>query len=171
MTDGEEVLDLTAADPDVLILVATETGTAREAADHIADALTEIGFRAPVRDVSEVDPSALAYETQLICAVATHGEGDPCVGAVAFYDALRQSPPDLSGVGFGIVALGDTTYEHFARAGFTLRDLLQDAGGAESTEIHTVDRGLRLSQIDDVVEWAYGCAAGFARLGANRKKT
>ncbi len=170
MTEGEEVLDLSAADPDVLILVATETGTAREAADHIAEALIDIGFRAPVRDVSEVDPSALAFETQLICVAATHGEGDPCVGAVGFYDALRTSPPDLSGIAFGVVALGDTTYEHFARAGFTLRDLLLGAGGRQSTEIHTVDRGLRLSQIDDVVDWAYNCAAGFARVGASRKK-
>ncbi len=167
----DDVLDLSAADRDVLILVATETGTAREAADEIAQALVEIGFRAPVRDMSEVDVSALAYETQVICAVATHGEGDPSAGAIDFYDALRQSPPDLSALSFGVVGLGDTTYEHFARAGFMLRDLLLIAGATEAAEIHAVDRGLRLSQIDDVVDWAYDCAGGFARLGAAKKKT
>jgi sulfite reductase (NADPH) flavoprotein alpha-component len=161
---SEAELDLSAAHPEVLILVGTETGTAREAADEVAQTLTEIGFDAPVRDMSEVDPSVLGYVQQAICVVATHGEGDPSVGAAPFYDGLQAAPPDLSGLAFGVVALGDQTYEHFAQAGHTLRSLLIAAGAVEATPMHIVDRGLRLSQIDDVVDWAYQCAAGFARV-------
>jgi MioC protein len=165
-TRAGDVLDFSHADPRVAILVATETGTARQAADHIADALGGVGFQPAVYDLSEIAPADVAYEPQVIAVAATHGEGDPCAGAEPFYDALRSDPPDLSAVAFGVVALGDQTYEHFARAGFTLRDLLAGAGAVEVADVHTIDRGLRLSQIDEVEAWALGCAQGFSRAFA-----
>lgn len=161
-----DVLDLSAADPRVAVLVATETGTARDCADHIAEALARIGFEPAVYDLSEIAPADVAFEPQVIAVAATHGVGEPCSGAVGFYDALRSEPPDLSGTAFGVVALGDSTYDHFARAGFALRTLLEAAGAVEVVDVHAIDRGLRLSQIEEVEAWSYRCAEGFARAFA-----
>jgi len=65
----------------------------------------------------------------LICSTA--GDGVPPVAAKPFFECLERGDFDLSGVRYGVLALGDRTYPNFCRAGRTLDDHMRRAGARE----------------------------------------
>jgi len=60
------MLDLSAADPDVLVLVGTQTGNSELVADAVAERFGALGFAAHVLDLAEAVPDELADHRQLV---------------------------------------------------------------------------------------------------------
>ncbi len=159
---SDDVLDFSTAYPDILLLVASETGNARELAEEMAETLEDVGFEVHLRDLSTIATEALGHVSQVIVCASTTGNGDLPNSSRAFHEALTAQPPDLSHLAFGVVALGDRTYTHFANGGHLLRQALLRAGAIETTNIHEIDRGPSLEQVDEALGWALQCAASFA---------
>ena len=119
------VLDLAAADPDVLVLVGTQTGNAEVVADAVAERLGTLGFAAHVLDMAEAVPEDLAAYRQIVAVLCTWSEGTYPDNAVDFAEALEAVRPALDGVAFGVVGLGDRDYDpYYQTAALRLRDLL-----------------------------------------------
>ena len=93
------VLDLTAAHPDVLVLVGTQTGNSEVVADAVAERLGDLGFAAHVLDMAEAVPEDLASYRQLVAVLCTWSDGTYPDNAVDFADALEAVRPDLGGGG------------------------------------------------------------------------
>jgi sulfite reductase (NADPH) flavoprotein alpha-component len=62
----------------------------------------------------------------LVCSTA--GDGVPPVAAKPFFECLERGALDLSGVRYGVLALGDRSYPNFCRAGRTLDEHVRRAG-------------------------------------------
>ncbi len=93
------------------ILVGTMTGTAEYVAQAIemdcADLVSEIEVLAMDNlDISAFDEDAL----YLICS-STYGSGDVPDNARALYESLDATPKFLGHVRYGVIALGDRTYQ------------------------------------------------------------
>ncbi len=158
------MLDLRAAQPDVLVLVGTQTGNSEVVADAVADALGDLGFAAHLLDMAEAYPELLADYRQLVAVTCTWSDGTFPDNAVDFVEALDAVRPDLSGVRFGVCGLGDRDYDpYYQTAAIRLVDLLRASGATEAQPLHDIDGGPTADDVAGAVAWAVRCAEAFAR--------
>ena len=157
------VLDLSAAHPDVLVLVGTQTGNSEIVADAIAETLGELGFAAHVLDMAEAIPDDLADYRQLVAVTCTWSGGTYPDNAVDYTEALDGLAPDLSGLAFGVVGLGDRDYDPFYQTASRRLDArLAELGATRAAATHEIDGGPTPAQIEDACAWATGLAEAFS---------
>ena len=77
-------------------------------------------------------------DTWLICT-STHGAGDFPDNIQAFVKDLENCEQDLSSIKFMIIAVGDSSYDTFCKAGFELTKLLITKGCDEIIKLKTLD--------------------------------
>jgi uncharacterized iron-regulated membrane protein/flavodoxin len=102
----------------VLILYGTVTGKAEMVANKLAKELRSAGVTSRVRDMAHCQPSVLRQASCVLMVVSTYGDGEPPDDAVPFWEAVvHGNSLDLRGVKFSVLALGNTTYDHFCKCG------------------------------------------------------
>jgi MioC protein len=74
----------------------------------------------------------------LICT-STHGAGDYPDNIQAFVSDLKNCEQDLSSINFMIIAIGDSSYDTFCKAGVDLNNLLKSKHCIEITRINMLD--------------------------------
>lgn len=143
------------------ILVATMTGTAEMVAESLRDRIVEFGGQADIQQMDRVDASVFwAGGRYLICS-STYGQGDAPDNAQALLDALSTERPNLAGVSFGLVALGDMTYaQTFCFGGKKIAKLLTDLGAEMLGEPLFHDASSGTLPEDVAVDWLDGWIAG-----------
>jgi MioC protein len=94
----------------ILILVGTESGNAQMVADALKPVLASAGHRVDVTDKAASAADFLGSDVLLVVC-ATHGSGDIPTNILPLAEALERDRPDLSGHRYGIIALGDRTYQ------------------------------------------------------------
>ena len=119
----------------LLILVGTMTGTAEMVADELAAALDG----AEIVAMDGGDPAVLEGAEACILCTSTYGDGEVPDGARPFYDTLRASALDLSGLRYGVIALGDSSYETFCEGGKLFDKALAARGARRIGEILCCD--------------------------------
>ncbi|PAP77412.1 flavodoxin domain-containing protein [Rubrivirga marina] len=158
------MLDLHAAQPDVLILVGTQTGNSEVVADAVAEALGELGFAVHLLDMAEAYPEMLEEYHQLIAVTCTWSDGTFPDNAVDFVESLEAVSPDLSGLQFGVCGLGDRDYDpYYQTAAEKLVGLLRAGGATEAQGLHDIDGGPTEADVAGAVAWAVRCAEAFAQ--------
>jgi MioC protein len=96
---------------DITILVGTMTGTAEMVAQEAQQALEAAGHQATIRVMDGLDANIFqGGDTFLICT-STYGQGDVPDNAQGLFSSLESEKPDLTGVTYGVIALGDRTYK------------------------------------------------------------
>ena len=111
------------------IFYGSQTGNGRRLAKALAERLE--GRQAPVRcrSLGDIRARDLAGVTQALFVVSTHGDGDPPDDTVAFFDQLAAANmPRLANLAFGVLALGDRSYEKFCETGRQLHERLESQG-------------------------------------------
>ena len=102
----------------VLILYGTVTGNAERLANKLAASLRRAGFPSEVRDMTHCQPSVLMHANCVLMVVSTYGDGEPPDDAARFWEAVVYGNGlDLRGIKFSVLALGNTTYDHFCKCG------------------------------------------------------
>ena len=115
----------------VLILYGTVTGNSEMLASRLAKRLHLKGLTARVCDMAHCEPSILALVNYVLVIASTYGDGEPPEDAAPFWDAVvRGNDLDLSGVRFSVLALGNTTYDHFCKCGRDFDAALERHGAA-----------------------------------------
>ena len=101
-----------------LILYGTVTGNAESLANRLASRLRAQGITARVRDMAHCQPNVLTQANYVLLVVSTYGNGEPPEDAQPFWEAVVHGDNlDLRGIKFSVLALGNTTYDHFCRCG------------------------------------------------------
>jgi sulfite reductase (NADPH) flavoprotein alpha-component len=113
----------------VLVLYGTVTGNAESLAHKLAAALRETGITARVRDMAHCQPNVLTQANCVLAVASTYGDGEPPDDAAPFWQAVvHGNGLDLTGVKFSVLALGNTTYDHFCKCGRELDAALERNG-------------------------------------------
>jgi MioC protein len=102
----------------------------------------------------------------LVCT-STYGQGDVPDNAKALYESLHARRPDLSGIRYGVVALGDRTYKDtFCNGGRRFAALLAERGARRAGAIlfHDASSGVLAEEV--ATEWV-GPWADLAREQAS----
>ncbi|CAK5268795.1 unnamed protein product [Mycena citricolor] len=122
---------------DILILYATETGTAQDAAEKVARHCRRIHFTCRVLSTDEYSLSDLVSEPLVLFIVATTGSGvEPRSMATMWRTLLRSDlPSDLfDELAFAVFGLGDSSYEKFCWAAKKLSRRMASLGALEICE-------------------------------------
>ncbi|WP_026910134.1 assimilatory sulfite reductase (NADPH) flavoprotein subunit [Patulibacter minatonensis] len=135
------------------ILVGTDTGNATELAGELQAAAKAQGLEAQVADMSDYKPRALKDEQDVLVITSTHGEGDPPPNALGFFEFLAgRKAPKLDGVRFSVLALGDSTYEHYCSAGKQVDARFEELGAERIADRVDCD----VDYEDDAAAWIAG---------------
>ncbi|MZR30217.1 flavodoxin domain-containing protein [Sneathiella litorea] len=139
----------------IKILVSTMTGTAELVAEEIADALSAKGEEAEILLMDDLGADILKNGAAYIICTSTYGQGDIPDNGQAFINNLSLASPDLSGIKYGVFALGDLTYDQtFCNAGNLFDAAFQKYGATRVGDIIRHDASTGELPEDQAAEWA-----------------
>lgn len=122
------------------VVFASQTGSAEMLARQTAHALVDAGLTAVCLPLGRVRPADLAQGGQYLFVVSTAGEGSAPDDAQAFVRHCLTQTPDLAGLSYAVLALGDRSYPHFNAFGRRLDAWLQGASATALAERIELDR-------------------------------
>lgn len=111
--------------PAVLVAYASQTGFGEQLAWRTAEALESGGLPVRVLPLGRVDAAALANTERALFIVSTTGEGDAPDSAASFAMRVMSAPAELAKMQYGLLSLGDRSYERFCAFGRALQTWLQ----------------------------------------------
>lgn len=110
----------------VLVAYGTETGNCEILAQQFTKRANANGIKALAKDLANLRLRELKKVNHLLVICSTHGDGDPPESIQPFYDALHSKRAfELSHLNFSVLALGDSSYEHFCLTGKQLDQRLE----------------------------------------------
>ncbi len=92
---------------------ATVTGNAEALAQRAEIRANLEGWLPHLRNLSEVKPADLAADRFALFIVSTWGDGEPPDDVRDFWSDLARLTPDLSGLRYAVLGLGDRDYSEF----------------------------------------------------------
>lgn len=111
------------------ILYGSMTGKGAEIATLAASKAKQIGMETRLVDMSNFTANDLATVENLLVVVSTHGKGAPPFPAKGLHDYIFSNrAPKLNTVKFSVLALGDSSYDHFCKVGIEFDQQLEKLG-------------------------------------------
>ncbi len=120
----------------ITILIGTITGTAELVAEDVGPVLEEAGYEVEMLDMDGLSPDVLCDNDLVLICTSTYGQGDVPDNAMELYEALDVHQPDLSGLRYGVIGLGDSTYaDTYNQGGARFDILLRELGAQRVGEV------------------------------------
>ncbi len=133
----------------ITIAYATETGNSKRLATEFAAKAKKQGIHAKVQSLDQYKLNDLTKEEYFLAVISTHGDGEPPVTAKKFYDHVHQNGFKLSKLKYSVLALGDTSYPLFCKAGEDVDEQLNKLGGSRIAPLQKCD----IDYSADADEW------------------
>ena len=126
---GSSVAASTPSSLKIAVLYASQSGTAETLARKLTKELKARGHVASLTSLEGYTPATLAEERHAILIASTYGEGDPPDAVEPFFQQLcLEHFPRYQDLSFAVLALGDSSYEHFCKFGIDLDNKLAALG-------------------------------------------
>lgn len=123
------------SDKKILILYGTETGNSELLAMDAEKLAKDLEFDITVNGMDEITLSDIQDNGNVLIVCSTWGDGEQPDNAIDLYESVEGSDDaSMSGVGFAVLALGDTAFDLFCEAGIQWDNLLQEKGGNRISE-------------------------------------
>ncbi|KAF0099226.1 MAG: MioC protein [Rhodospirillaceae bacterium] len=140
----------------ILILVGTESGNAQMVADALQPVLASAGHAVDVTDKAATAADLQAHDV-LLAVCATHGSGDIPTNILPLVETLEREKPDLSGHRYGVIALGDMTYQDtFCGGGKKVDQALERCGARKVGERLEIDASEQPLPDEEALTWIEG---------------
>jgi len=133
------------------ILYGSQTGNAKGVAEQLYADAQQQDIAVQLVSMADYKPKDLKNETHLLIVVSTNGEGEPPDDAMELHEFLAsKKAPKLEPLNYGVLALGDSSYEFFCQAGKDFDERLKALGATPLLERVDCD----VDYEDDVNQWA-----------------
>jgi sulfite reductase (NADPH) flavoprotein alpha-component len=123
----------------ITIAYGTETGNAKRLAASFAAKAKKNGIQSKLIGLDQYRLTDLPKEEWFFAVISTQGDGEPPAGAKKFYDHLHQNSVSLSKLKYGVLALGDTAYPLFCKAGEDVDQQLHKLGATRVLPLQKLD--------------------------------
>jgi sulfite reductase (NADPH) flavoprotein alpha-component len=123
----------------ITIAYGTESGNSKKIANVFASRAKQEGIHAKIISLDQYRLTDLAKEEYFLTVISTQGEGEPPASAKKFYDHIHQNGFNLPKLKYGVLALGDTSYPMFCKAGEDVDHQLSHLGGERIVDIQRCD--------------------------------
>lgn len=123
----------------ITIAYGTETGHSKKLAADFAAKAKQQGIHAKLVSLDQYKPADISKEEFFFTILSTHGEGEPPAAAKKFYDHIHQNGFKLEKLKYGVLALGDTAYPLFCKAGEDVDVQLNKLGGERLVSLQKCD--------------------------------
>ncbi len=144
-TRARQALDQPPPRAAVLVAHASQTGCAETLAGQTADSLRAGGLDVRVAALGQLDLARLRGYERVLFVASTYGEGDPPDAAAAFASLMQPAAagaaPQLPGLRYAVLALGDSEYAQFCGFGRALDEWLRAQGAQPLFDRVDVDNG------------------------------
>ncbi len=123
----------------ITIAYGTETGNSKKLATGFAAKAKKHGVHAKLQSLDQYRLNDLTKEEYFLAIISTHGDGEPPAAAKKFYDHVHQNGFKLSKLKYSVLALGDTSYPLFCKAGEDVDQQLNKLGGDRIAPLQKCD--------------------------------
>jgi len=123
----------------ITIAYGTETGNSKKLAGDFAAKAKKKGINAKLIGLEQYRLGDLAKEEYFFAVISTQGDGEPPAAAKKFYDHIHQGSLKLERMKYGVLALGDTSYPLFCKAGEDVDHQLHKVGGQRIVTLEKCD--------------------------------
>jgi len=112
---------------DLVILVGSVYGGSVEVAEAVAETVEAAGLSVEITE--EPSLANLEGDSVVLLVSSTTGSGELPENIQPFYQELQQQPVSLSGRGYAVIALGDSSYgDSYCAGGLLLDEQFADLG-------------------------------------------
>lgn len=123
----------------ITIAYGTETGNSKKLASEFAAKAKKSGINAKIVSFDQYRLNDLSKEEYLVSIISTQGEGEPPAAAKKFYDHIHTNGFKLPNLKYSVLALGDTSYPLFCKAGEDVDLQLNKLGGERIIPLQKCD--------------------------------
>jgi len=117
------------------IIFASQTGNAKGVAEALEAEAKASGIAVQLFDASDYKGKNLAKETHVIFVASTNGEGEAPDNAIELHEFLQsKKAPKLPNLQYGVIGLGDSSYEFFCQTGKDFDSYLAKLGATPFIE-------------------------------------
>jgi sulfite reductase alpha subunit-like flavoprotein len=137
----------------VTVLFGTESGGAELVAEDLRRALADV----EVRDMADTDPAELDRGRLHLVVCSTYGDGEVPAAARPFHRSLADGRPDLAGLAYAVVGMGDRSYTRtYSRGSELIDEALAACGAQRIGEYGRHDAGGPVDAVEAAREWVDG---------------
>lgn len=138
----------------IYLPIGSVTGTAIAVGRAMADKLTELGHEVIIDEKPSFAAMQEAAADAILICTATTGSGDLPANIGQFYNELQLNFPMQDGRPFGVVSLGDSSYDDtFCFAGIMFEELFLELQGKQTVPRVTIDAIETATPDDDALFW------------------
>src|SRR5450432_1835268 len=123
----------------ITVAYGTESGNSKKIANLFASRAKQEGIQTKIISLDQYRLTDLPKEEYFLTVISTQGEGEPPASAKKFYDHIHQNGFKLPKLKYGVLALGDTSYPMFCKAGEDVDHQLGNLGGERILDIQRCD--------------------------------
>ncbi|MGL5948616.1 MAG: FMN-binding protein MioC [Aeromonas sp.] len=110
------------------LAVGSMLGAAEYVAEHVATLLVQAGHTATIHNPADLSHVLTPVQAILLVITSTHGAGEVPDNLQPFANALLSTQNNLNSLNYGVICLGDSSYDTFCQAGKTIDARLRQAG-------------------------------------------
>lgn len=121
------------------IVYGTETGNSKKLATDFATKAKKQQIQTKVISLDQYRLNDLSKEELFVTVISTQGEGEPPTAALKFYEHIHLNGFQLPNMQYAVLALGDTSYPLFCKAGEDVDQQLEKLGGKRMVPIQKCD--------------------------------
>ena len=131
------------------VVFGTETGNSKKLATALAAQARQKGAVVKLTSIEQLRFQELPKEENLFFIISTHGEGEPPSSARKFYEFIHQTDVKLTNTKYSVLALGDSSYPLFCKAGEDTDRQLEKLGANRIVPLQKCD----VDYEDDAALW------------------
>jgi sulfite reductase (NADPH) flavoprotein alpha-component len=158
----------------ITIAYGTESGNSKKIANLFASRAKQEGIHAKLVSLDQYRLTDLPKEEYFLTVISTQGEGEPPASAKKFYDHIHQNGFQLPKLKYGVLALGDTSYPMFCKAGEDVDHQLGHLGGERIVNIRRCDVDFEndaFTWMNDVLQKISGTQTALQQVAKPVKKS